>query len=163
MPRDDGGVNLPRPYGEGFEFDDGLEDLIANRQNRMEKGRRFWGRLANTWLWTFIRNSIPMIAIFTAVAVMAIPNIVDPSLAAFVSALFILCFVGPSVITSNFSLWVGLDRLGARGRTRGERDSSIERILNTLTESRLHEHMRFSNLMTFCLLLWLADRFPAGD
>ena len=50
MQSDDGGVNLPRPYGEGYEFDDGLEDLIADRLNRMERGRRFWGRLANTWL-----------------------------------------------------------------------------------------------------------------
>ena len=163
MQSDDGGVNLPRPYGEGYEFDDGLEDLIASRLDRMERGRRFWGRLANTWLWTLIRNFIPILAIFTAIAVMAIPDIIDPSLAAVVSVFFILAFIGPSVIASNFALWVGLDRLGARGRARGERDSSIERILNTLTESRLHEHMRFSNLLTFSFLLWLADRFPTGD
>ena len=134
MQSDDGGVNLPRPYGEGYEFDDGLEDLIADRLNRMERGRRFWGRLANTWLWTLIRNFIPILAIFTAIAVMAIPEIIDPSLAAIVTALSILAFIVPSVIASNFALWVGLDRLGARGRARGERDSSIERILNTLTE-----------------------------
>ena len=30
----------------------------------------------------------------------------DPSLAAFASSVFILCFVGPSVITSNFSPWI---------------------------------------------------------
>ena len=79
MARDDGGVILPRPYGEAFDDDDALEDLIANRLNRMEKGRRFWGRLANTWSWTFVRNLIPTIAIFTAVAVMAAPNTVEPS------------------------------------------------------------------------------------
>ncbi|MEE3310651.1 MAG: hypothetical protein VX230_04095 [Candidatus Thermoplasmatota archaeon] len=163
MASDDGGVILPRPYGEGFEFDDGLEDLIANRLNRMEKGRRFWGRLANTWSWTLVRNFLPTLAILTAVAVMAIPETIDPTLAAIISGAFTLCFLGPSVLASNFALWVGLDRLGARGRTRGERDSSIERILNTLTESRLHEHMRFINLLTFSFLLWLADRFPAGD
>ena len=86
-----------------------------------------------------------------------------PSTLAIISGAFTLCFLGPSVLASNFALWVGLDRLGARGRTRGERDSRIERILNTLTESRLHEHMRFINLLTFSFLLWLADRFPAGD
>ena len=79
MASDDGGVILPRPYGEGFEFDDGLEELIANRLNRMEKRRRFWGRLANTWSWTLVRNFIPTIAIFTAIAVMARPDIIDPS------------------------------------------------------------------------------------
>ena len=64
MASDDGGVILPRHYGEGFEFDDGLEDLIANRLNRMEKGRRFWGRLADTWIYTLVRNLIPILAIF---------------------------------------------------------------------------------------------------
>ena len=85
MASDDGGVILPRPYGEGFEFDDGLEDLIANRLNRMEKGRRFWGRLANTWSWTLVRNFLPTLAILTAVAVMAIPETIDPTLAAIIS------------------------------------------------------------------------------
>jgi len=163
MSSDDGGVILPRPYGESFDIDDGLDELIANRLNRMEKWRRFWGRLANTWLFTLIRNLIPTLAIFTAVAVMALPSTVNPSIAAFASATLVVFFIAPSVITSNFSLWVGLDRLGARGRTRDEQDSSIERILNTLTESRLHEHMRFSNLLAYSFLLWLADRFPLGD
>ncbi len=163
MQNDDSGVILPRPYGEAFDIDDGLDELIASRLNRMEKWRRFWGRLANTWFFTLIRNMMPTMAIFTAVAVMALPDKVDPSVAAFVSASLTFFFISPSVITSNFSLWVGLDRLGARGRTRDERDSSIERILNTLTESRLHEHMRFSNLLAYSFLLWLADRFPLGD
>ncbi len=163
MQRGSGGVNLPRPYGESFEVDDGLEDLIINRLNRMEKSRRFWGRITNTWLCTLVRNLIPTLAIFTSVAVMAIPDQVDPSLAAFASGGIIVCFIGPSILSSNFSLWVGLDRLGARGRTRDEQDSSTERILNTLTESRLHEHMRFSNLLSFSFLLWLSDRFPPGD
>jgi hypothetical protein len=163
MQRDDGGVNLPRPYGESFEADDGLEDLIANRLNRMEKRRRFWGRLTSTWLYTLARNLIPTLAIFTSVAVMAIPDQVDPSMVAFASGITIIFFIGPSVISSNFTLWVGLNRLGARGRTRDEQDSSIERILNTLTEARLHEYMRFSNLLSFSFLLWLSDRFPPGD
>ena len=140
MSRDDGGVILPRPYGEAFDDDDALADLIAKRLNRMEKRRRLWGRLADTWLYTLVRNLIPLLAIFTSVAVMALPEEVNPSIAAYVSWSIILFFIGPSVISSNFSLWVGLDRLGARGRTRDEQDSSIERILNTLTESRLHEH-----------------------
>ena len=163
MARDDGGVILPRPYGEAFDDDDALADLIANRLNRMEKGRRFWGRLTDTWLLTLARHLIPMVAIFTSVAVMALPEEVNPSIAAYVSGAIILLFIGPSVISSNFSLWVGLDRLGARGRNRDEQDSSIERILNTLTESRLHEHMRFCNLLAFSFLLWLSDRFPPGD
>ena len=29
MQSDDGGVNLPRPYGEGYEFDDGLEAIAV--------------------------------------------------------------------------------------------------------------------------------------
>ena len=163
MSRDDGGVILPRPYGEAFDDDDGLEDLIANRLDRMERFRRFWGRLSNTWLFTLVRNILPTLAIFTSVAVMAIPGRFDPSLAAFISGATIFIFIAPSVISSNYSLWVGLDRLGARGRTRDEQDSSIERILNTLTESRLHENMRFSNFMAFSILLWLADQFPEGD
>jgi hypothetical protein len=163
MQRDDGGINLPRPYGEGFAIDDGLEGLIANRLNRMEKARRFWGRLADTWVWSLVRNMTPTLAIFTAVAVMAMPEKFDPSIAAIVSATVVVCFLGPSVLTSNYSLWVGLDRLGARGRTRDEQDSSIERILNTLTESRLHEHMRFTNLLTYSFLLWAANIFPVGD
>ena len=163
MQRDDGGVNLPRPYGEGFAIDDGLEDLITNRLNRMEKARRFWGRLADTWPWTFIRNIIPTLAIFTAVAVMAIPEKIDPSISALAFALAVGCFITPSTLASNYSLWVGLDRLGARGRTRDEQDSSIERILTTLTESRLHEQMRFINLMSYSFLLWIADIFPIGD
>ena len=36
MSRDDGGVILPRPYGEAFDDDDALADLIAKRLNRME-------------------------------------------------------------------------------------------------------------------------------
>ena len=72
MLRDDARVNLPRPYGEGFASDDGLDELISNRLNRMEKSRRFWGRLANTWSWTLVRHIIPTLAIFTAVTVMAI-------------------------------------------------------------------------------------------
>ncbi|MEE2747976.1 MAG: hypothetical protein VX473_05870 [Candidatus Thermoplasmatota archaeon] len=163
MLRDDARVNLPRPYGEGFASDDGLDELISNRLNRMEKSRRFWGRLANTWSWTLVRHIIPTLAIFTAVTVMAIPERFDPSIAALVSAMLVIIFISPSALTSNYSLWVGLDRLGARGRTRDEQDSSIERILNTLTESRLHEHMRFSNLLAFSFLLWLADIFPIGD
>ena len=113
MSRDDGGVILPRPYGEAFDDDDGLEDLIANRLDRMERSRRFWGRLSNTWLFTLVRNILPTLAIFTSVAVMAIPGRFDPSLAAFISGATIFIFIGPSVISSNYSLWVGLDRLGA--------------------------------------------------
>ena len=75
MQSDDGGVNLPRPYGEGYEFDDGLEDLIADRLNRMERGRRFWGRLANTWLWTLIRNFIPISAKNTTLILLLWNNI----------------------------------------------------------------------------------------
>ena len=112
MARDDGGVILPRPYGEAFDDDDGLEDLIANRLNRMEKGRRFWGRLTDTWLLTLARHLIPMVAIFTSVAVMALPEEVNPSIAAYVSGAIILLFIGPSVISSNFSLWVGLGQTG---------------------------------------------------
>ena len=163
MQRDDGGVNLPRPYGDGHEFDDALDDLIENRLNRMERSRRFWGRLSNTWLWTLVRNIISPLAVLTAVAVMAIPEEIDPSIAALVSVVTVIIFISPSVLNSNFALWVGLDRLGARGRTRDERDSSIERILNTLTELRLHEHLRLGTLFTFAFLLWLADRFPEGD
>lgn len=163
MQRDDGGVNLPRPYGDGYEFDDALDDLIENRLNRMERSRRFWGRLSNTWLWTLVRNIISPLAVLTAVAVMAIPEEIDPSIAALVSVVAVFIFIAPSVLNSNFALWVGLDRLGARGRTRDERDSSIERILNTLTELRLHEHLRMGTLLTFAFLLWLADRFPEGD
>ena len=98
MARDDGGVILPRPYGEAFDDDDGLEDLIANRLNRMERSRRFWGRLADTWTFTLVRNLIPMMAIYTSVAVMALPEEVNPSIAAYVSGSIILFFFGPSVI-----------------------------------------------------------------
>ena len=163
MQRDDGGVNLPRPYGGGFAIDDGLDDLITNRLNRMEKARRFWGRLSNTWPWTLVRNILPIFSIFIAVAVMAIPEKIDPSISALIFALAVGFFIAPSTLASNYSLWVGLDRLGARGRTRDEQDSSIERILNTLTESRLHEHMRLINLLSYSFLLWVADIFPIGD
>ncbi len=163
MQRDDGGVNLPRPYGGGFAIDDGLDDLITNRLNRMEKARRFWGRLANTWPWTLVRNILPIFSIFIAVAVMAIPEKINPSISALIFALAVGFFIVPSTLASNYSLWVGLDRLGARGRTRDEQDSSIERILNTLTESRLHEHMRLINLLSYSFLLWVADIFPIGD
>jgi hypothetical protein len=163
MQRDDGGVNLPRPYGENFETDDALEDLINIRIDRMEKSRRRWGRLADTWIWKTVRNILPPSIILISVAVMAIPEQVNPSIAAISVGAITLFFIGPSLATSNYALKVGLHRLGARGRTRDERDSSIERILNTLTEARLHEHLRLSFLLTYSLLLWLADRYPTGD
>jgi hypothetical protein len=163
MAHDDASINLPRPYGGGFANDDGLEEMITSRLNRMERSRRIWGRLANTWLCKLVRNIIPTLAIFTAIAVMAAPDKFNSSIAALVSGTIVLIFISPSVLSSNYSLWVGLDRLGARGRTLDEQDSSIERILNTLTESRLHEHMRFSNLLAFSFILWLADIFPIGD
>ncbi len=163
MRRDDGGVNLPRPYGENFKTDDALEDLINIRLDRMEKSRRFWGRLADTWIWRLVRNILPPMTILISVAVMAIPDKVNPSIAAICIGTITLLFIAPSVVTSHFALRVGLHRLGARGRTRDERDSSIERILNTLTEARLHENLRLSFLLTYALLLWLADRYPTGD
>ena len=163
MQSDDAGVNLPRPYGDKFDFKDGLEDLIENRLTRRENARRLFGRLADRWLWRFIRNIIPISTILVVIAVMAIPGQINASVAALVSAIVILIFIAPSTAASNYALWVGMDRLGARGRLRGERDSSIERILNTLQENRLHEHMRVTYLLTYCLLLWVADRFPEGD
>jgi len=163
MQRDDGGVNLPRPYGENFETDDALEDLINIRIDRMEKSRRRWGRLADRWIWKTVRNILPPSIILISVAVMAIPEQVNPSIAAISAGVITLFFIGPSCATSNYALKVGLHRLGARGRTRDERDSSIERILNTLTEARLHEYLRLSFLLTYSLLLWLADRYPTGD
>ncbi len=163
MQRDDGGVNLPRPYGENFETDDALDDLINIRIDRMEKSRRRWGRLADRWIWKTVRNILPPSIILISVAVMAIPEQVNPSIAAISVGFITLFFIGPSLATSNYALKVGLHRLGARGRTRDERDSSIERILNTLTEARLHEYLRLSFLLTYSLLLWLADRYPTGD
>ena len=107
MQRGDGGVNLPRPYGEGFAIDDGLDDLIGNRLNRMEKARRFWGRLANTWIWTLARNIIPTFAIFTAVAVMAIPEKINPSISALIFALVVGCSLSPQL--SPAIIHYGLD------------------------------------------------------
>jgi len=163
MQSDDAGVNLPRPYGDKFEFKDGLEDLIENRLTRRENARRFFGRLSDRFLWRFVRTLIPISAILIAIAVMAIPEQINASLAALISGIIILIFITPSTAASNYALWVGMDRLGARGRMQGERDSSIERILNTLQESRLHEHMRIGYLLTYSILLWVADRFPEGD
>jgi len=162
MRRDDGGVNLPRPYGEGFDLVDGLDELIDNRLERMERARRFWGRLSDKWVWGLFRNLIPPLMIITTIAVMSLPEKFNPSLAAMFSVILTTIFVIPSVITRNLALWVGTGRFGARGRTQDERDGSIERILNTLTELRLHEHMRLGYLLTYALLLWLADRFPVG-
>ncbi|MEE2759359.1 MAG: hypothetical protein VYA86_05215 [Candidatus Thermoplasmatota archaeon] len=162
MRRDDGGVNLPRPYGEGFDLDDGLEELIDSRLARMETQRRFWGRLSNNWLWTLLRTLIPPSLVIITVAVMALPEKFNPTLVASISVVLTIIFVAPSAITRNLALWVGVGRFGARGRTQDERDGSIERILNTLTELRLHEHMRIGYLLTYSFLLWLSDRFPIG-
>ena len=73
MRRDDGGVNLPRPYGEAFEANDGLEELIDNRLARMERARRFWGHLSSNWVWTLFRNLIPPILLFFTITVMSLP------------------------------------------------------------------------------------------
>ena len=163
MRRDDGGVNLPRPYGEAFEADDGLEELIDNRLARMERSRRFWGRLSSNWTWSLFRNLIPLILLISTITVMSLPEKFSPSLAATITATLTLIFVAPSTITRNLALWVGMGRFGARGRSQDEHDGSIERILNTLTELRLHEHMRIGYLLTYSLLLGIANLFPVGS
>mgnify|MGYP001055790575 CR=1 FL=1 len=163
MIRDDADASLPRPYGEGFEVEDGLGDIIEARLRRRERGRRFWGRLVDTWLLRSARRMLPIFLIATTIGVMAFPLQIDPSLAALCAVFASICFLGPSVASSNFALWVGQDRLGRRGNNRDVRDGGVERILNALTEGRLHEHMRLSNQFAFALLLWLADRFPPGE
>ena len=162
MRRVDGGVNLPRPYGEAFEADDGLAELIDNRLARLERARRFWGRLSSNWAWTMFRNLIPPLMLIFTITVMSMPERITPSQVAIVSAMLTLIFVAPSAITRNLALWVGMGRFGARGRAQDEHDGSIERILNTLTELRLHEHMRIGYMMTYSLLLGLANLFPIG-
>ena len=162
MRRDDGGVNLPRPYGEGFEAKDGLAELIDNRLARMERARRFWGRISSNWGLTLFRNLIPPLMIVTTIAVMSLPEQFNAAHVAIISALFTLIFVPPCAITQNLALWVGMGRFGASGRAQDEHDGSIERILNTLTELRLHEHMRIGYFLTYSLLLWLANLFPVG-
>ncbi len=162
MRRDDGGVNLPRPYGEAFDADDRLEELIDNRLARLERYRRFWGRISSNWAWVFFRNLTPPLMIIFTIVVMSIPEKFDPSLAAIISVVLATIFVAPSAITRNYALWVGMGRFGARGRAQDEHDGSVERILNTLTELRLHEHMRIGYLLTYSLLLGLANLFPIG-
>ncbi len=163
MRRVDGGVNLPRPYGEAFEADDGLAELIENRLVRLERARRFWGKLSSNWVWMMFRNLIPPLMLSFTITVMSMPERFTPSQVAIVSAVLTLIFVAPSAITRNLALWVGMGRFGARGRAQDEHDGSIERILNTLTELRLHEHMRIGYMMTYSLLLGLANLFPVGS
>jgi hypothetical protein len=163
MIQDDADANLPRPYGDGFEADEGLDHIIAARLERRERARRFWGRLAGTWLLKGSRFLLPVLFSLAAIAVMARPQQIDGSLIAACAAFATFCFLTPSLVASNYALWTGLDRLGARDRSREERDGGVERILNALTEARLHELMRSSNQYAFAFLLWLADRFPEGD
>ena len=85
MRRDDGGVNLPRPYGEAFEADDGLEELIDNRLARMERSRRFWGHISSNWAWSLFRNLIPLLMLISTIVVMSLPEKFSPSLAATIS------------------------------------------------------------------------------
>lgn len=163
MMRDDADATLPRPYGVDGAAEVGLETIIAARLRRRERARRFWGRLAGTWLLRGARITLPFMLSLAAIAVMSEPVGIDASLMALCAGFASLCFLSPSFLMSNYTLWVGLDRLGARDRRREERDGGVERILNALTESRLHEGMRLSNHMAFAFLIWLADRFPEGD
>ncbi len=108
MRRDDGGVNLPRPYGEGFDLVDGLDELIDNRLERMERARRFWGRLSDKWVWGLFRNLIPPLMIITTIAVMSLTEKFNPSLASMISVILTTIFVIPYVITRNLALWFGM-------------------------------------------------------
>ena len=134
MRRDDGGVNLPRPYGEAFDAEDRLEELIDNRLARLERSRRFWGHVSSNWAWGFFRNLTPLLMIIFTIVVMSLPGKVSPSQAAIISVVLTILFVTPSAITRNYALWVGMGRFSARGRAQDEHDGSVERILNTLTE-----------------------------
>ena len=163
MLPDDADAGLPRPYGGGFEVEGGLVDIIEARLKRREKSRRFWGRLADTWILHFARTLTPYFLILTTIIVMAFPKDTDVSMMALCAVFASFCFLTPSVASSHYMLWVGQDRLGKRRSGRGIQDSGAGRILNALTEARLHEFMRIANQFGFALLLWLSDLFPPEE
>ena len=163
MLPDDADAGLPRPYGGGFEVEGGLGDIIEARLKNREKSRRFWGRLADTWILHFARTLTPYFLILSTIIVMSFPNDTDVSMVALCAAFTSFCFLVPSVASSHYMLWVGQDRLGKRRSSLGIEDAGAERILNALTEARLHEFMRIGNQLGFALLLWLSDLFPPEE
>ncbi|MEE2758493.1 MAG: hypothetical protein VYA86_00745 [Candidatus Thermoplasmatota archaeon] len=159
----DADAGLPRPYGGGFDVEGGLGDIIEARLKNREKSRKFWGRLAGTWVLHAARTLTPYFLILSTIIVMAFPDDTDISMMALCAAFASFCFLMPSAASSHYMLRVGQDRLGKRRSGRGAQDTGAERILNALTEARLHEFMRMTNQLGFALLLWLSDLFPPGE
>ncbi|MDP6899786.1 MAG: hypothetical protein QGF94_03010 [Candidatus Thalassarchaeaceae archaeon] len=163
MFQDDADAGLPRPYGDGFDEDENLGNIIEKRLQGRERHRRFWGRLSNVWLLQIARIILPFSYIIVAVLIMAFPNEIDGTLISFCAIFATISFLMPSLASSSYMLWVGQDRIGKRGRRKDGRDSGVGRILNALNEARLHELMRISNQLGYAILLWLSELFPPGD
>jgi len=163
MLPDDADAGLPRPYGGGFEVDEGIGDIIRSRLKKRERARRRWGRFADIWLLNYARILLPSLLILSTVSVMAFPTKIASDLVAGCAALASFSFLLPSVLSSHYMLWVGQDRLGKRNLKQTANDTGAERILNALKEARLHEIMRISNQLGFALVLWIASQFPPGE